>query len=200
MDISKLNHDPKFKLESRRFSVRKCLKGKLDQTLINSCLNTNTITDTLSMARHQASMNQQNKFVHVLECPPDKDDNIPLPQLIQQLESNGTIKPLTNKKGKTVLPIIWRVDPDVPDYFLGDTMRLTQIILNLLSNAVKVCIFVLLNKVTNLIIVYKRRWYLCTCQEIFTYLPYSSIISTTTTTTAAEFSRRTKMYDIQRAV
>ncbi|KAG1055993.1 hypothetical protein G6F43_002084 [Rhizopus delemar] len=119
LDISKLNHDPKFKLESRRFSVRKCLK------------------DTLSMARHQASMNQQNKFVHVLECPPDKDDNIPLPQLIQQLESNGTIKPLTNKKGKTVLPIIWRVDPDVPDYFLGDTMRLTQIILNLLSNAVK---------------------------------------------------------------
>ncbi|RCI04237.1 hypothetical protein CU098_001561, partial [Rhizopus stolonifer] len=92
---------------------------------------------TLSMARHQSAMNQQNKFVHVLECPSDKDDNIPLPQLIQQLESNGILRPMMHKKGKTVLPIIWRIDPDVPDYFLGDTMRLTQILLNLLSNAVK---------------------------------------------------------------
>ncbi|KAI9265926.1 hypothetical protein BY458DRAFT_534125 [Sporodiniella umbellata] len=88
------------------------------------------------MARHQAAMNQQNKLVHVLEFPPDKDDNIPLPQIIQQLETNG-LRPMAPKKGKTVLPIIWRIDSDVPDYFLGDTMRLTQILLNLLSNAVK---------------------------------------------------------------
>ncbi|KAI9483615.1 MAG: histidine kinase-DNA gyrase B-and HSP90-like ATPase-domain-containing protein [Benjaminiella poitrasii] len=120
LDISKLNHDPKFKLESRRFSLRKCLK------------------DTLNMARHQASMSQQNKVVYVLECPPDKDANIPLPQLISQLENKGILlRPLLNKKGKTVLPIIWKIDPDVPDYLLGDTMRLTQIMLNLCSNAVK---------------------------------------------------------------
>ncbi|KAI7905410.1 uncharacterized protein BX663DRAFT_499625 [Cokeromyces recurvatus] len=120
LDISKLNHDPKFKLESRRFSLRKCLK------------------DTLNMARHQASMSQQNKVVYVLECPPDKDDNIPLPQLISQLENKGVLlRPLINKKGKTVLPIIWKIDSDVPDHLLGDTMRLTQILLNLCSNAVK---------------------------------------------------------------
>ena len=28
LDISKINHDPKFKLENRRFSLRKCMKGK----------------------------------------------------------------------------------------------------------------------------------------------------------------------------
>lgn len=28
LDISKINHDPKFKLENRRFSLRKCIKGK----------------------------------------------------------------------------------------------------------------------------------------------------------------------------
>ncbi|KAI8340993.1 histidine kinase-like ATPase [Choanephora cucurbitarum] len=120
LDISKLNHDPKFKLESRRFSLRKCLK------------------DTLNMARHQASMSQQNKVVYVLECPPDKDDNVPLPQLISQLENSGVLlRPLLHKKGKTVLPVIWKIDSDVPDHLLGDTMRLTQIMLNLCSNAVK---------------------------------------------------------------
>ncbi|KAI8090537.1 hypothetical protein BDF21DRAFT_411489 [Thamnidium elegans] len=120
LDISKLNHDPKFKLENRRFSLRKCLK------------------DTLNMARHQASMSQQNKMVYVLECPADKDDNLPLPQLISQLENNGILlRPLLHKKGKTVLPVIWKIDSDVPDHFLGDTMRLTQIMLNLCSNAVK---------------------------------------------------------------
>lgn len=91
------------------------------------------------MARHQASMSQQNKMVYVLECPADEDDNIPLPQLISQLENNGMLlRPLLHKKGKTVLPVIWKIDSDVPDHFLGDTMRLTQIMLNLCSNAVKV--------------------------------------------------------------
>lgn len=27
LDISKINHDPEFKLEFRRFSIRKCVKG-----------------------------------------------------------------------------------------------------------------------------------------------------------------------------
>lgn len=93
------------------------------------------------MARHQASMSQQNKVVYVLECPPDKDDNLPLPQLIAQLENKGVLlRPLLHKKGKTVLPVIWKIDSDVPDHLLGDTMRLTQIMLNLCSNAVKVSI------------------------------------------------------------
>lgn len=98
----------------------------------------NVSQDTLNMARHQASMSQQNKVVYVLECPPDKDDNLPLPQLISQLENNGILlRPLLHKKGKTVLPVIWKIDSDVPDHLLGDTMRLTQIMLNLCSNAVK---------------------------------------------------------------
>ncbi|KAI8980537.1 histidine kinase-like ATPase [Pilobolus umbonatus] len=118
LDISKLNHDPKFKLESRRFSLRKCLK------------------DTLNMAKHQASMSQQNKLVYIIENPSDKD--IPLTQLISRLEKNGILlKPLLEKNGQTVLPLIWQIDADVPDYLLGDTMRLTQIMLNLCSNAVK---------------------------------------------------------------
>lgn len=29
LDISKMNHNPRFKLEYRRFSLRKCIKGKI---------------------------------------------------------------------------------------------------------------------------------------------------------------------------
>lgn len=141
LDISKLNHDPKFKLESRRFSLRKCLKGKCTACVCVCVCTKNNKQDTLNMARHQASMSQQNKVVYVLECPPDKDDNMPLPQLIAQLENEGVLlRPLLHKKGKTVLPVIWKIDSDVPDHLLGDTMRLTQIMLNLCSNAVKVSV------------------------------------------------------------
>jgi signal transduction histidine kinase len=28
LDISKINHDPKFKLENRSFGLRKCVKGR----------------------------------------------------------------------------------------------------------------------------------------------------------------------------
>ncbi|KAL9540059.1 hypothetical protein MBANPS3_009900 [Mucor bainieri] len=117
LDISKINHDPKFKLEQRRFSIRKCVK------------------DALNMARHQASMTQHNKLVCVAECPPDINDNIPLNQLINQLELNQVIVRFDTEK--TVLPLLWKIDSDVPDYLTGDSMRLTQILLNLCSNAVK---------------------------------------------------------------
>ncbi|KAI8084010.1 uncharacterized protein B0P05DRAFT_570424 [Gilbertella persicaria] len=119
LDISKINHDPKFKLENRRFSLRKCVK------------------DALNMARHQASMTQHNKLVYVVECPPDIDDNVPLHQLIHQLEKlDPMIVPQKYTK-KTVLPLLWKIDAHVPDYVMGDSMRLTQILLNLCSNAVK---------------------------------------------------------------
>ncbi|KAI8381111.1 uncharacterized protein BYT42DRAFT_530794 [Radiomyces spectabilis] len=120
LDISKLNHNPNFKLESRRFSLRKCVK------------------DTLNMARHQASMSQQNKIVYVTECPMDISDSMPLPQVIAHLEKTGVLCPSQiQHKGKTLLPLIWKIDNDIPDYLMGDTMRLTQIMLNLCSNAVK---------------------------------------------------------------
>ncbi|KAI9021609.1 histidine kinase-like ATPase [Phycomyces nitens] len=115
LDISKINHDPKFKLESRRFSLRKCVK------------------DALNMARHQASMSQQNKVVSVFECPADMDENMPLSQMLAELER----MPLPVHKTKTVLPLLYKIDADVPDHLMGDTMRLTQILLNLCSNAVK---------------------------------------------------------------
>ncbi|CAO3597602.1 unnamed protein product [Absidia cylindrospora] len=119
LDISKINHDPKFKLENRRFSLRKCIK------------------DALNMARHQASMSQLNKMVYVVECPPDTDDNVSVQQTISSMERNGLLPLASQHKGKVLLPLIWNIDPDVPDYLAGDTMRLTQIILNLCSNAVK---------------------------------------------------------------
>lgn len=93
------------------------------------------------MARHQASMTQYNKLVCVAEVPPEVNDNIPLNQLVKQLEN---IDPLNNMivpqqhTNKTVLPLLWKIDSDVPDHLMGDTMRLTQILLNLSSNAVKV--------------------------------------------------------------
>ncbi|KAG2198293.1 hypothetical protein INT47_003006 [Mucor saturninus] len=122
LDISKINHDPKFKLENRRFSLRKCVK------------------DALNMARHQASMTQYNKLVCVAECPAEVNDNIPLNQLVKQLEiidpNHQAIVPQQNTS-KTVLPLLWKIDSDVPDHLMGDTMRLTQILLNLCSNAVK---------------------------------------------------------------
>ncbi|KAI8637587.1 hypothetical protein BD408DRAFT_447507 [Parasitella parasitica] len=117
LDISKINHDPKFKLEQRRFSIRKCVK------------------DALNMARHQASMTQHNKLICVAECPPNVDDNTPLNRLIDQIELNQSIPHFDTEK--TVLPLLWKIDADVPDYLTGDSMRLTQILLNLCSNAVK---------------------------------------------------------------
>ncbi|KAI9360953.1 hypothetical protein BD770DRAFT_31145 [Pilaira anomala] len=122
LDISKINHDPKFKLENRRFSLRKCVK------------------DALNMARHQASMTQYNKLVCVAECPAEVNDNIPLNQLITRLEKIDPLHSLIvpqHRTTKTVLPLLWKIDSDVPDHLMGDTMRLTQILLNLCSNAVK---------------------------------------------------------------
>lgn len=122
LDISKINHDPKFKLENRRFSLKKCVK------------------DALNMARHQASMTQYNKLVCVGHIPADVNDNIPLKQLIKQIEKidplNSIIVP-QYKSDKTVIPLLWKIDSNVPDHLMGDTMRLTQILLNLCSNAVK---------------------------------------------------------------
>lgn len=80
-------------------------------------------------------MTQQNKAVYVFECPADVDDRMPLAQIVKQLDSR---LPIRSVKGKTVLPLLWKIDPDVPDFLMGDTMRLTQIVLNLCSNAVKV--------------------------------------------------------------
>ncbi|KAF7720598.1 hypothetical protein EC973_007226 [Apophysomyces ossiformis] len=118
LDISKLNHDPRFKLEKRRFSLRKCVK------------------DTLHMARHQASMNQQSKLVHVAEVSSVLDDNEPLNEAIAHLQSTGVLL-LPTHPCKNVLPLLWSIEPDVPDSIVGDTMRLTQIMLNLCTNAVK---------------------------------------------------------------
>ncbi|KAI8144869.1 hypothetical protein BJV82DRAFT_606535 [Fennellomyces sp. T-0311] len=117
LDISKINHDPKFKLENRRFSLRKCMK------------------DALNMARHQASMSQPGKIVYVTEYPSDMNDRVPVRQMIHELEKSNFIPP--RKDEKTRLPLLWQIDADVPDILMGDTMRLTQIMLNLCSNAVK---------------------------------------------------------------
>ncbi|KAF7724035.1 hypothetical protein EC973_001442 [Apophysomyces ossiformis] len=90
------------------------------------------------MARHQASMSQHNKVVCVTEWPTDLEDSLPLPQAIKNLRKAGRppfSAPL--ETGKTVLPLLWKIDTDVDDHLMGDTMRLTQILLNLCSNAVK---------------------------------------------------------------
>lgn len=90
------------------------------------------------MARHQASMTQHNKLVYVAECPPEIDDNVPINQLVSQLEKIDPSITMQQNTTKTVLPLLYKIDSDVPNYLMGDTMRLTQILLNLCSNAVKV--------------------------------------------------------------
>lgn len=95
--------------------------------------------DTLNMARHQASMSQHNKVIHVAELPDGIDANMPLTQLTSQLDKMGMLPhPQQQHRHNTLLPLIWDIDERVPDYLMGDTMRLTQIMLNLCSNAVKV--------------------------------------------------------------
>ncbi|KAG1454873.1 hypothetical protein G6F46_007922 [Rhizopus delemar] len=119
LDISKMNHNPRFKLEYRRFSLRKCIK------------------DALNMARHQAASAQHPKLIQIVECPPDISDTIPIPQLIQKLKSIGLLSSPPTFSGYTVLPFIWKIDPEIPDHLTGDTVRLTQILINLCSNATK---------------------------------------------------------------
>ncbi|KAG1470440.1 hypothetical protein G6F56_002685 [Rhizopus delemar] len=114
LDISKMNHNPEFKLEYRRFNLRKCIK------------------DTLNMARHQAALSHQPKIIKIVECPPEINDSVPVPQLVQQLKSYGLLS-----SESTALPFIWKIDPEIPDHFTGDTVRLTQILVNLCSNATK---------------------------------------------------------------
>lgn len=93
------------------------------------------------MARHQAAMTQHDKNVQLVECPVTLDDRTPLQETIEKLKSSGLISsPLTGGRYENILPLIWRIDDNVPDMLLGDTMRLTQIVLNLCSNAVKVTI------------------------------------------------------------
>lgn len=89
------------------------------------------------MARHQASMTQYNKLVCVAQVPAEVNDNISLKQLIKQIPLNNIIVP-QHQSDKTVIPLLWKIDSNVPDHLMGDTMRLTQILLNLCSNAVKV--------------------------------------------------------------
>lgn len=98
------------------------------------------VSDALNMARHQASMTQQGKVVSVFEYPQHVHDQLPLRQMISELErANFLPTRKSHHSGKTRLPLLWRIDADVPDILMGDTMRLTQILLNLCSNAVKVC-------------------------------------------------------------
>lgn len=80
-------------------------------------------------------MSQLNKLVYVAECPQGMEG--PIQHTINSLERMGALPP-PHHKGKVLLPLIWNIDMDVPDYLIGDTMRLTQILLNLCSNAVKV--------------------------------------------------------------
>ena len=93
------------------------------------------------MARHQASMSQPGKIVYVTEYPEEINDSIPLRQMIHEMEKTNLLPPQkSHHTEKTRLELLWRIDSDVPDILMGDTMRLTQIMLNLCSNAVKVSI------------------------------------------------------------
>ncbi|RUS17043.1 hypothetical protein BC937DRAFT_90502 [Endogone sp. FLAS-F59071] len=92
------------------------------------------------MARHQSAIHHANKVIHVLECPPDLEDTAPISEIIARLHSGTTqsLPPLPQvRHGKVLLPLIWKIDNDVPEYVIGDSMRLMQIMINLCSNAVK---------------------------------------------------------------
>jgi signal transduction histidine kinase len=142
LDFSKMNHGSKFKLEYRKFSLRKCIKGLFLLLLyIASLFIHNSLSiyiDALNMARHQAANSQYPKQIHIVECPLEIKDDIPVPQLLQQLEASGILAHKHGTNQQTSLPFIWKVDPDIPDYLMGDSMRLTQILINLCSNAAKV--------------------------------------------------------------
>lgn len=130
------------------------------------------VSDALNMARHQASMTQQGKVVSVFEYPQHVHDQLPLRQMISELErANFLPTRKSHHSGKTRLPLLWRIDADVPDILMGDTMRLTQILLNLCSNAVKVCVLILVrawpgDSHTLYSIVYEGRWNTCQDQAL----------------------------------
>src|SRR5258708_15159838 len=51
--------------------------------------------------------------------------------------AEDTIDVLTIKAFEKELELILRIDPDLPTRFMGDPVRIKQVIVNLLSNAIK---------------------------------------------------------------
>ncbi|KAF8923959.1 hypothetical protein BGZ58_002339, partial [Dissophora ornata] len=62
-----------------------------------------------------------SRSISVIEWPPEMDDLGPF----NELEETNT------------LPLLWSIDPDVPEHLLGDITRLRQVLINLCTNSLK---------------------------------------------------------------
>ncbi|KAG0014958.1 hypothetical protein BGZ80_010135 [Entomortierella chlamydospora] len=78
------------------------------------------LKDAVSLAG-LTPLHDVSRSISVIEWPHDMDDYGPFNELEE-----------TN-----VLPLLWTIDPDVPEHLLGDITRLRQVLINLCTNSLK---------------------------------------------------------------
>ncbi|KAF9918771.1 hypothetical protein BX616_005780 [Lobosporangium transversale] len=79
------------------------------------------LKDAVSLAG-LTPLHDVSRSISVIEWPHDMDDLGPFSDIGEE----------TN-----VLPLLWSIDPDVPEHLLGDITRLRQVLINLCTNSLK---------------------------------------------------------------
>ncbi|KAF8975121.1 hypothetical protein BGZ46_009420 [Entomortierella lignicola] len=78
------------------------------------------LKDAVSLAG-LTPLHDVSRSITVIEWPPEMDD----------------LGPFSEMEESNVLPLLWSIDPDVPEHLLGDITRLRQVLINLCTNSLK---------------------------------------------------------------
>ncbi|KAF9948765.1 hypothetical protein BGZ70_002058 [Mortierella alpina] len=78
------------------------------------------LKDAVSLAG-LTPLHDVSRSISVIEWPPEMDD----------------LGPFSELEETNILPLLWSIDPNVPEHLLGDITRLRQVLINLCTNSLK---------------------------------------------------------------